>query len=69
MPARIFINLHFSSEVNKSLGTGLEFLKFCPDWKEAPLFKEWQKYAKKCFRDGLACFHFKEMLVSFVISR
>jgi hypothetical protein len=26
------------------------FLKFCPDWKDAPLFREWQKFAKKCFK-------------------
>ena len=25
------------------------FLKSCPDWKDAVLFREWQKFAKKCF--------------------
>jgi hypothetical protein len=29
------------------------FLSSCPDWRTALLFKEWQKYAKKCYRGGM----------------
>jgi hypothetical protein len=39
-----------SHEVNKLLDADPYFLKFCPDWKDAPLFREWQKFAKKCFK-------------------
>jgi hypothetical protein len=44
------------SEVNKKLQNGADFFKFCPDWQNAQLFTEWQKYAKMCFEDseGLA---------------
>jgi hypothetical protein len=48
-------DLHFSAEVSKSVGDGPGFLRFCPDWKEALLFKEWQKYVKKCYRGGMDC--------------
>jgi hypothetical protein len=43
-----------SEEANKSLDHGTDFLKFCPNWQNAQLFKEWQKYARMCFKGGLA---------------
>ncbi|KAI9429489.1 hypothetical protein BJY52DRAFT_1232597 [Lactarius psammicola] len=39
-------------EANNLLDDGTRFLKYCPNWKDAPLFREWQKYAKMCFRGG-----------------
>ncbi|KAI9437877.1 hypothetical protein BJY52DRAFT_1229989 [Lactarius psammicola] len=39
-------------EANNLLDDGTHFLKYCPNWKDAPLFREWQKYAKMCFREG-----------------
>ncbi|KAN0141510.1 hypothetical protein V8E53_000755 [Lactarius tabidus] len=36
-------------EADKPNDTQQLFLSFCPDWKNAPLFKEWQNYAKKCY--------------------
>ncbi|KAI9432867.1 hypothetical protein BJY52DRAFT_1231737 [Lactarius psammicola] len=39
-------------EANNLLDGGTCFLKYCPNWKDAPLFREWQKYAKMCFRGG-----------------
>ncbi|KAI9436410.1 hypothetical protein BJY52DRAFT_1230495 [Lactarius psammicola] len=39
-------------EANNLLDDGTCFLKYCPNWKDAPLFREWQKYAKMCFRGG-----------------
>jgi len=41
-----------SDEANNLLDDGTRFLKYCPNWKDAPLFREWQKYAKMCFRGG-----------------
>ncbi|KAI9444445.1 hypothetical protein BJY52DRAFT_1228837 [Lactarius psammicola] len=37
-------------EANNLLDDGTHFHKYCPNWKDAPLFREWQKYAKMCFR-------------------
>jgi hypothetical protein len=36
--------------VNKLLNADTYFLKFCPDWKDATLFREWQSFSKKCFK-------------------
>ncbi|KAN0136039.1 hypothetical protein V8E53_006200 [Lactarius tabidus] len=36
-------------EADKPNDTQQSFLSFCPNWKNAPLFKEWQSYAKKCY--------------------
>ena len=44
----------FSDEVNKKLDSGTNFVNFCPEWKKAQLFKEWQRYAKMSFKGGLA---------------
>ncbi|KAI9438460.1 hypothetical protein BJY52DRAFT_1229805 [Lactarius psammicola] len=41
-----------SNKANNLLDDGTHFLKYCPNWKDAPLFREWQKYAKMCFRGG-----------------
>ncbi|KAI9437939.1 hypothetical protein BJY52DRAFT_1229914 [Lactarius psammicola] len=37
-------------EANNLLNNGTCFLEYCPNWKDALLFREWQKYAKMCFR-------------------
>jgi hypothetical protein len=51
-PAHLFPSI-CSAEANKSLDAGPSFLSFFPDWRTALLFKEWQKYAKKCYRGGM----------------
>ncbi|KAI9450643.1 hypothetical protein BJY52DRAFT_1227093 [Lactarius psammicola] len=45
-------HIQASDEANNLLDDGTHFLKYCPNWKDAPLFREWQKYAKMCFRGG-----------------
>ncbi|KAI9451380.1 hypothetical protein BJY52DRAFT_1226698 [Lactarius psammicola] len=45
-------HIQASDEANNLLDDGTCFLKYCPNWKDAPLFREWQKYAKMCFRGG-----------------
>ncbi|KAI9437857.1 hypothetical protein BJY52DRAFT_1230006 [Lactarius psammicola] len=45
-------HIQASDEANNLLDDGTRFLKYCPSWKDAPLFREWQKYAKMCFRGG-----------------
>ncbi|KAI9446937.1 hypothetical protein BJY52DRAFT_1228587 [Lactarius psammicola] len=45
-------HIQASDEANNLLDDGTRFLKYCPNWKDAPLFREWQKYAKMCFRGG-----------------
>ncbi|KAI9448886.1 hypothetical protein BJY52DRAFT_1228089 [Lactarius psammicola] len=42
----------FQAQLFKTCDDGTRFLKYCPNWKDAPLFREWQKYAKMCFRGG-----------------
>lgn len=41
-----------SNESNKSMENEPSFLSSCPDWRTVPLWKEWQKFAKKCFQGG-----------------
>jgi hypothetical protein len=48
----------YSEETNKSLGNGTAFVKFCPDWHSAQLFKEWRRYAKMSFKGSEAPFPF-----------
>lgn len=42
--------------MNKSLDSGTDFVRFCPGWKTAQLFKEWQGYARMSFKEGLALY-------------
>jgi hypothetical protein len=55
-----------SHEVNKLLDSHTYFLKFCPDWKDAPLFREWQKFAKKCFKGVVLFIEASDCLISAV---
>lgn len=34
------------------------FLSYCPNWKNVPLYKEWQKYAKRCYGGGMKTIQF-----------
>jgi len=37
---------------NRVLDDGISFCDFCPDWRNAMVWQEWTKYARKCFGPG-----------------
>ncbi|KAF8271564.1 hypothetical protein EI94DRAFT_1698108 [Lactarius quietus] len=36
-------------DVERVLDDGISFLKFCPDWKTAPLWEQWTQFCIYCF--------------------
>ena len=33
------------------------FISFCPEWKDAQVFREWQQYAKKIYKSGMMLYY------------
>jgi len=44
-------------EWNADVGGGMDFNDFCPKWRSTVLWDTWKKYGRKCFEQGLTCFH------------
>jgi hypothetical protein len=45
-----------SDENNQKLDNGIDFTKFCPNWKKVPLWEKWSDYAEMSFGNGALLF-------------
>lgn len=58
-----------SDDVHAVLKDGKSFIKFCPDWKNTSLWKEWVNFGVKCFSKGWSMSHLNVTIFIYDFSR